>query len=426
MGNDENIKKGYWAIATQKHLKNFRADVTHKDEFDSLDMAGKSGRLLGVIRGNYRIDNILKIEKMASSIGIGRRELHRIVLPELENATEGEIELIKNSTDDIVGIEEYLFNNDSVLDITGQVFENLNPKEVEQIAVETMDATKKMPQMENELIQSLCIKGYKEENISLSCSLQTYFRLVQKLAHGKEAIYSNEYVWGSNHEKIAHAVAGLSLNSKQTLQEVITQIQNFQGIPSDKINPIDTDLLLLAKKVGMINPTSIITRRNFRKEFCFSSNLIDNNLYNDDIMDDVKLFIASIRFGENYTQHSTITSAQRFLRYLINNEKIGPHSANGTDYTLLEERGIIKVEKAYGDRYYMHLLRKDVAEEALKIISNPNFNINVDVNPNQADALMERGSFISPEEERLKLGEAPENVSEAMDYLARTLRDETL
>lgn len=178
----------------------------------------------------------------------------------------------------------------------------------------------------------------------------------------------------------------------------------------------------------MINPTTIISSRNIQKEFGFSANLLESSPYIDDIMDDVKLLLASIWFGENYTPFTTIKDPERFLNYLIENKKIGPHSANGTDYTLLERRGIVKVTKSphYFDRYFLELIRDDVAKEALKVLNNERFNINLEPNPNEIKSVLETGLFKSPEEVRMELGKAPEQVEEAMDYLTRVLRDETL
>ena len=51
-------KKGYWAIASQKHLNAYAPDSSNIDEFDNIDLSGKTGRFLGAIRGNTKIDDI--------------------------------------------------------------------------------------------------------------------------------------------------------------------------------------------------------------------------------------------------------------------------------------------------------------------------------------------------------------------------------
>lgn len=142
MSNQQLIKSGYWSIATQKHLKEFTTYSSNFDEIDNLNVAGKSGRLLGVIRGNGKIESIRKLEKMANLIGISKKELHRIILPEIELASDKQVEIIRDSKGEITGVAEYVFTNQTVLEITGQVFDNQNPSNMERIAVETMDETK--------------------------------------------------------------------------------------------------------------------------------------------------------------------------------------------------------------------------------------------------------------------------------------------
>lgn len=92
----------------------------------------------------------------------------------------------------------------------------------------------------------------------------------------------------------------------------------------------------------MINPTTIVSTRGLQKDFGFSTNLLQPENYNNDILDDVKLLLASIRFGENYTPYSTINDPEKFLTKLIDSGDIGPHDANKTDYTLLEKRVLLE------------------------------------------------------------------------------------
>jgi hypothetical protein len=436
MVNKEKVIAGYWSVAAEKHLKNYTEESQNLDEVDNLSIAGKVGRFLGTIRGNGTIENIKKIEKMASSVGIRKNILHKIILPEIAKSTD-KVEVIKDNTGDIIGVSEYIFNSDNVLEIAGEVFENQNPSKIERIAINTMEETKKIPYFQRELIDHLIKYGYSEEDISIALAIQEQFQLIQRvnLSKTNDPIISNEYIWGKNHKKIAAAIAPLNLGEKQSLKDVIEIVQNNQGVPFDKLPPIDHNLLILAKKTGILNPTLISSTRGIEKEFEFSTNLLKTDSFNEDILDDVKLLLASIRFGENYTEYSTIQDSEKFLRALINNNKVGPHAANGTDYILLEKRGIVKVStgskyNSYTGQtrtgYCMELLKKDVAEEALRIIESKEYNIKLTDNIENYDIVTTSGSFISPEEARIKMGIAPEPVQEAQEYLNKILRDELI
>jgi hypothetical protein len=436
MDNKEKIKEGYWSVAAEKHLKNYTDESQNLDEVDNLNIAGKAGRFIGTIRGNGSVENIKKIEKMAGSVGIRRSMLHKIILPAIEKSTD-KVEIIRDSTDEIIGVAEYVFDSDSVLEIAGEVFENQNPSKIERIAIDTMEETKKLPYYQRELIDKLLKQGYLEQEVSIALAIQEQFQLIQKvnLTKTNDPIISNEYIWGRNHKKIAAAIAPLQLEEKQSMKQMIEAIQGSQGMPLEKLPYIDKNLLLLAKKTGILNPAIISSTRGLEKEFEFTPDILKTDALNEDILDDVKLLLASIRFGENYTEYSTIQEPEKFLRALINNQKVGPHSANASDYILLEKRGIVKVSmgskyNSYTGRtrtgYCMELLKKDVAQEALRIIESKEYNIKLSGNDENYDIATTVGSFISPEEARIKMGVMPEPVREAEEYLNKVLRDELI
>ena len=87
-----------------------------------------------------------KLQQMAESVGIvSRAELERIILPDIEKASDKRVEIIKDVKGDIIGIQEYLLSNNSILETTGKLFENLNPNEIELSSIEAMDETKRIP-----------------------------------------------------------------------------------------------------------------------------------------------------------------------------------------------------------------------------------------------------------------------------------------
>lgn len=142
MDKKEKMIEGYWSVAAEKHLKNYTDESQNLDEVDNLNIAGKAGRFIGTIRGNGNIENIKKVEKMAGSVGIRKNTLHKIILPAIEGATD-KVEVIRNNIGEITGVAEYIFDSDSVLEVTGEIFENQNPSKIERIAIVTMEETKK-------------------------------------------------------------------------------------------------------------------------------------------------------------------------------------------------------------------------------------------------------------------------------------------
>lgn len=432
--------KGYWSIAAQKHLKGFTTDSVGLDEYDDIDLAGKAGRFIGSIRGSSKITNIKKIEKIGNTVGIKPKELHRIILPQIEKAANGQIELIKDTIGDIIGIKEYIFTNDEVISLTGDILESLKPNNIEYATLETLDQTKRVPYLMSELYKILNKSGFNDKDIELSLSLQTQFKLIQKLdkINNQDPIISNEYIWGQNHEKIAYALGNVSIDDKQSIKQMIDQVQAYQGISDEDIKEPKAELYQLAVKIGMLNPVKIISSRGLNKDFIFSSNMLQPLTINDDIMDDVKVLLASIRFGEKYTDHSTINDPAKFLRYLLNNNTIGPHTANSTDYILLEKKGIVTIVEETKTKYnhyyscYTHsgpclkLIKQDVAEKALKIIENSDYSYSEETESGMVDYCNDTGNYMNSEEIRVRLADSPQGVIEAQELLTMALRDETI
>ena len=437
---NESQTKGYWSIAAQKHLKEFVKYGQNLDELDSMSTAGKAGLFLGSIRGNGQINDIKKIEKMANTVGIGRNELHRIILPQLEDSSHKQIELIKDKAGAIIGLEENVFDSMNTLNITGKVFDDLHPTDIEKIAIESMEETKKVPYRQDELTEIMAKRGYKEQDISLTVDITDEYKLLRRLKNSKKnPIISNEYIWGANNDKIARAVGELQKIQKDNLGEIIELIRNSQGIPLDRLSIQDKSIFDLAKKIGMISPINIVTGRNLSKEFEFTQSTIEPITEHDDIFDDVKLLLASIRFGENYTNYSTIESSKRFIRFWIDNTYIGPHDANRTDYIMLEKKGIVQVTYDTKNRwsryyntfipktgYFLKLIKRDVAEAALQYLQGMSSNSIDSIDENEFKGVISTNNYWSSETERMRMGEVPEVSREADEYIQKILRDEIL
>lgn len=424
---EEKVEMGYWAVATQKHLNKFQVGTQNYEEFDSLNNAGKAGRLLGLIRGNTKIENMNKLEKLAGSIGIGRRDLKNNILPELEKVTEKKLELRRNTVGEIVGIEEYFLKNEEVLSATGDYFEYMNPAEVERITVQTLKSTKRLPTSRIELNTELG-KIYKEEEIAKALAYQEQFLLLKKNKIKNEIIYSNEYIWAGKQNKIIHSLQSIDIASKDELEQFIDMLQKTQGTSEKQIN-LNIQLMDLAKRTGIIDPITIKTSRNVEQNFLFTSNFLCGDSLIDDIMDDLKLLISAIRFGTKFTQYSRLSDPILFLEKLLSGSKVGPHSANGTDYILLESRGIIRVTESqqYPGRYFMELIKMDVGAIALNILKSSNFEIESSVSSYDFSK-DEESSIIyeSPESIRMNMASSSAPIVEAENYFLEVLRDERL
>ena len=91
----------------------------------------------------------------------------------------------------------------------------------------------------------------------------------------------------------------------------------------------------------------------------------------DDAFDLAKAFVTSLTYGmtARSTNLGRIQSITVLLSKLINGRWIGPATAIGQDYQVLEFKGVVKIEKVQGNLCRMKLLKREVGELALQVIN---------------------------------------------------------
>jgi hypothetical protein len=94
------------------------------------------------------------------------------------------------------------------------------------------------------------------------------------------------------------------------------------------------------------------------------------NPFVEDALDLAKAFVSSVTYGmtRSSSARGKIAYPGALIRKLIRGEEIGPVTAIGQDYKVLEMRGVVKIRR---DRwgYSMKLLKKEVGEIALQVIT---------------------------------------------------------
>lgn len=112
---------------------------------------------------------------------------------------------------------------------------------------------------------------------------------------------------------------------------------------------------------------------------------------------------------------------EALLRKLINGYEVGPATAIGRDYQILELKGVIKItESEKKGQYNMSLLKKDIGQMALKVITSGDASLqSLNTLPSVTVT-----SYIAPEETRtLERINQPEplkrNIGEILSQLRK-------
>ena len=370
----DDLKKAVWIISSQKKLENIPNSVQGLNTFSSTIWAGRCGRLLSNIRSREYLTSE-QLEVFANSAGILTIDLD----PYLNVLEKRRLLKVKrSSTGDIIRIEDCLLSKEDVLTNTTSLFgSKASPIEIANLSA--LEITSEKPLEETNLKHALSKQGYSEENVDELIDLQINFQLLQRQSGyglSKPFIF-NEYIWGQNVAKIARAIGSMTAKERRDVEDIIHTVKNSQGIPVEGLSKMNKDLLRLLVKVGMLDVVTICTtKRTGEKDFVTTPQMwgtIKLELLSDDILDEIKLFLDSIRYGEHYGQIGTgrILHPEALVGALISTEKVGPCSAIGTDYIMLEKAGIIDVQRAtekLGEQYYMKLLKQEVGERVNEIV----------------------------------------------------------
>lgn len=375
----DDIEKGYWIIANYKHLLRFPEDAQNRDEFEATTLAGKAGLFLAQIRGQGRIslDAAVKLAKKAQ---IPRIVLTDSILPLLKKSTDGRIDYDISNKGKISEIEEHIDTESTLFQATSVAHNNLGPTDIDLGALSTLSFTVTLPRNHSESVAELMSLGMTDEQAIACLAIQGDFDLVKIFkGHGlTEPLLLNEYIWRCDPAKIAHGLSQLEPEQKETIEEIMEICQGHQGYPAENFSA-SQEILTIADSIGLIDLVDIETKDGRMKPFIFTPHLRseeDATDFSNDLLGDIKLFLASITYGEHYSRISRLGGIERdktinFIEKLIREREAGDATPIGIDYVMLEDKGIIKVEETAtlpGGRYKMVLLRPEVAKLALKAI----------------------------------------------------------
>jgi hypothetical protein len=417
-----------WIVDTQKHLQEFTGD--YLSFYDATILAGQCARIMARIRGMEVIDNFRTFSAMATPIGVLPTQLKMSILPTLEK--NGTITVKKDAAGNIQKIEEHIPPESEILKITHDIWEKSDANEVERASILNLDQCSIIPRTEKELLKSLEEGGHRARDSEMALELQTEFKILKKSnLTGSSPLFYSPYVWGENAAKIVGFVSHLDGPSKKLIENLLSTISLDQAVPLEKIVNIPSELFSAIRKTGLVDVCHISTKIGVEKCFAFTPRMwgtLRSNILIPDIYDDVKLFLSSISFGKEYSKISKIWSPVELVDALIRRGEVGPATAIGSDYVLLEKHGIVKVKEDTNHigRYNMYLVKEDVAKTALEVLKHKRV---VDLGARvklQPEPLFQTGEFVNPEQDKIRQGKLTASSAKAEDHLIRVLREEDL
>lgn len=409
--------KGAWLIHHTDKLQK----VTNQGVFQKLFLAGKCGVLLSALSESDNESQLTKskVEVIAKASDIDTVFQLPTILKKLEEHRLIDIDSSGNIA--IVGI-----TTTTVLTHTNSIFENEQPNVSEQASLEVAELISSTPKdktVVSEYISDIYKMGQREINDFLIQSEQIGF-IDSEVLQKSETMYFNGNIFRKGElQKIDKVLSSLSSEESSKLRE-FTQLLDSTGCI-----PISTGQKVLGsklfEKLHSIAFFDVNTVSNDSENAYFitkpSSFCKYGNPFTEDALDLAKAFVSSLAYGMNQSPSSRgrIVMLEALLRKMINGLWVGPATAIGQDYQLLEYKRVVetKPSKEKPGQFLMRLLKKDIGEIALKVLEQGNAS---------EDILLNGSSVISyqkPETNReiLRRKQAHQSKRDTINAL-RTLR----
>tara|TARA_R110002020_G_scaffold78614_2_gene197591 strand:- start:9168 stop:10430 length:1263 start_codon:yes stop_codon:yes gene_type:complete len=359
--------QGSWLIHHTNKLQN----VTNQGQYQSTFVAGKAGILLSAISETNQsvlTNDKLEVLANASNINIGF-ELPRLI----EVLKEQELIDVTASGVGVLGV-----TTSSALQHTSSIFESLSPKSIEISAIELAESASIKPVRSSELGERLSddYKLSKKEILQLFYDSESIgFVDAESIGKNEKLLFNGNLFRRDSAVKTKAVLDSLNSGEQAALTELIQKLKRNACVPYTDALKILGEILF--KKVNAIGFFDINVVSNSREEVGyltlpaafskFSSSMVD------DAFDLAKAFVASLTYGMTKSDYARgqISMIDRLLGALIDGREVGPVSAIGQDYKILELKGVVSIRhgtKGGRSGPLMRLLKKEVGELALQAI----------------------------------------------------------
>lgn len=362
--------KGAWIIyqAGKLHFS------TGTNKFDNALTAGKAGILLSAISQDQvgQLTND-KIHKLAGASNISKLELKSLL-----NILKDE-QLIDIGSG---GVEVLGVTNESILKHTSNIYEGLEPSNIEQASLTLCEESSKQPFYQNEIGEFLSDNyelGSQDLDMLFDYAKQIGFVDFEVIKGKADLVFNGNIFRRESVEKTNKVLASLTSEEQHKMNEFNEYLTIHSCVPQEIAEKILG--VSLFNKLASIGLYDINTVSNSKENVCFITKPSAFSKYGsgleDDIFDLAKMFVSSLTYGmtKSSSSRGRITMIVQLLEKLIRGGEVGPVDAIGEDYKVLELKNVVKVSwgtKAgyYGPRtgYMMKLLKKEIGILALEVI----------------------------------------------------------
>jgi hypothetical protein len=361
---------GAWLIHHTNKLNSI--ENNYSSDYDSIQMAGKAGLLLSSLSASEEqsisIENALKLARIAN---INKLEFTPLI--DILKASH----LIDRSDKEITILG---LTNHSVLQHTTDIFRREKPTNLQEAVIQLAEDVSIAPKLEKEISEKISdqyhLSSAQIESVlrdSKSFGFVDYEHIDEK----NNLIFNGNLFKRDTIEKSTKVLDSLNPEEISKISELNVKLDTYGCINhNEAIQILGIKLYEKIISIGLFD-ISFISNDSGRVGFITKPSAFQkygSNSMLDDTFDLAKAFISSITYGmknSNYIR-GQIKNVEALLKKLINGGVVGPVEAIGQDYNLLELRGVVQITQARDCKqqvFYMKLLKKEIGELALKILT---------------------------------------------------------
>lgn len=357
--------RGAWVI---HHGRKARAALKAGAAFPALETAGQAATLLSSLAASDEVTHTSnRLEALARAAGFNPKLELPGVLGIL--ARKRLIDQAKDGSVAVVGL-----TTTATAGHAAEIFDDLEPTKEERAAVVAAEYTTDAPMPYGHVTEYLGdeFKFSKDDRSDLLKSAGSIgFVDIEGEGDNRLVFNGNVFRRGTT-AKVRKILDSLSTTEATKVTEVEQMLATKGCLTLEAVTSVLGSSLFAKLHAASMYDLEFV--HNPRGEFGFVTRPAAFHKFNDPMVDDVfdlaKALVAALFYGMNQSTEGRgkITMISALLRKLISGQTVGPATAIGQDYKVLEQAGVLQT---WSDRwgYSMRLLKTDVGEMALTVLT---------------------------------------------------------
>lgn len=369
---DANEKEitGAWVI---HHGRKLNLDANGSAEFPAIDEAAKAATLLSKLgQTNEVIIPITEVRAIAVASGLNPRHALNGLLQVLQkkrliDQSENEIALLGITTRGTLGhAAEFYYESD--------------PNQFENASIALAEMASKVPMRKDDICEKIG-DYHKLSRIETTDLLNRAEEIgfVDREGEGQDALIFNGNLFRRGSvAKTERVLSSLSESDQVRVRNVAELLERSGCVLLDQVEKLLTKQLF--EKLVAAGAYDLNQVMNEQGSHVFVTAPSAFHKFVDPMVDDcfdmAKSLVAALSYGMNSRHYGQGRIAQlpALLARLISGSEIGPATAIGQDYRVLEVNRVIKLrpDVAFPRRFHMKLLKLEVGQLALHVLTSGN------------------------------------------------------